>query len=96
MPRSPNQEPIKPRRSYTDEFKSEAVQMGLDGHSARSIQETLRLPSTALLYRWRKQQVEKARLVGFVSPLKPSTTPGEICPGGIRFCRSHNASVSGA
>jgi transposase len=64
MPRSPNQEPIKHRRSYTDEFKSEAVQMMLDGHSPQSIQERLGLPSTALLFRWRKQQLEKAGPVG--------------------------------
>lgn len=64
MPRSRNQEPIKHRRSYTDEFKSEAVQMMLDGHSPQSIQERLGLPSTALLYRWRKQQLEKAGPVG--------------------------------
>ena len=64
MPRSPSQQPIKHRRSYTDDFKREAVQMMLDGHSPQSIQERLGLPTTALLYRWRKQQREKAGPVG--------------------------------
>ena len=64
MPRRPSQQPIKHRRSYTDDFKREAVQMMLDGHSPQSIQERLGLPTTALLYRWRKQQREKAGPVG--------------------------------
>ena len=64
MPRSPSQQPIKHRRSYTDDFKREAVQMMLDGHSPQSIQERLGLPTTALLHRWRKQQREKAGPVG--------------------------------
>ena len=64
MPRSSSREPIKHRRTYTDEFKREAVQMMLDGHSPQSIQERLGLPTTALLYRWRKQQLEKAGPLG--------------------------------
>ena len=64
MPRSSSREPTKHRRTYTDEFKREAVQMMLDGHSPQSIQERLGLPTTALLYRWRKQQLEKAGPLG--------------------------------
>lgn len=64
MPRSSSREPTKHRRTYTDEFKREAVQMMLDGHSPQSIQERLGLPTTALLYRWRKQQLEKAGTLG--------------------------------
>ena len=64
MPRSSSREPTNHRRTYTDEFKREAVQMMLDGHSPQSIQERLGLPTTALLYRWRKQQLEKAGPLG--------------------------------
>ncbi len=64
MPRSSNRETIKHRRTYTDEFKREAVQMMLDGYSPQSIQERLGLPTTALLYRWRKQQLGKAGPLG--------------------------------
>ena len=64
MPRSSSREPTKHRRTYTYEFKREAVQMMLDGHSPQSIQERLGLPTTALLYRWRKQQLEKAGHLG--------------------------------
>ncbi len=42
------------RRVYTDEFKEEAVQMLLDGHSAPSVCERLGLSGTNLLYRWKK------------------------------------------
>ena len=42
------------RRVYTDEFKQEAVEMLLDGHSAPSVCERLGLSGTNLLYRWKK------------------------------------------
>lgn len=42
------------RRTYTREFKEEAVQMLLDGHSAISVCERLGLSGTNLLYRWKK------------------------------------------
>ena len=64
MSRSSSREPTKHSRTYTGEFKREAVQMMLDGHSPQSIQERLGLPTTALLYRWRKQQLEKAGPLG--------------------------------
>ncbi len=44
----------KPRRSFTPEFKEEAVRMLLDGHSARSIAERLGLSGPNILYRWKK------------------------------------------
>lgn len=44
-----------PRRSYTAEFKQEAVQMLLDGHTAASVCERLGLSSVNLLYRWKKE-----------------------------------------
>jgi len=45
------------RRVFTQEFKQEAVQMLLDGHSASSIVERLGLPRTNLLYKWKKELV---------------------------------------
>ncbi len=45
------------RRVYTDEFKQEAVQMLLDGHSAGSVCERLGLSGTNLLYRWKKKNL---------------------------------------
>lgn len=47
------------RRSYTREFKEEAVQMLLDGHSASSICERLGLSGPNLLYRWKRDFLGK-------------------------------------
>lgn len=58
------------RRSYDDEFKSEAVQMLLDGHSAQSIVERLGISGTNLLYRWKRLQLEEAGPVGEVLDLR--------------------------
>lgn len=54
------------RRSYDDDFKAEAVQMLLDGHSAQSIVERLGISGTNLLYRWKQKQLEDAGPVGEV------------------------------
>lgn len=43
------------RRRFTEEFKAEAVQMLLDGHSASSICERLGLSGPNVLYRWKRQ-----------------------------------------
>ena len=43
------------RRIYTSDFKQEAVQMLLDGHSASSVCERLGLSGTNLLHRWKKE-----------------------------------------
>ena len=48
------------RRIYPDEFKQEAVQMLLDGHSASSIVDRLGLSGTNILYRWKKEQLQKS------------------------------------
>jgi len=44
------------RRKFTEEFKQDAVQMLLDGHSASSICQRLGLTSPNLLYRWKRQR----------------------------------------
>ena len=48
------------RRQFTKEFKEQAVQMLLDGHSAPSIVERLGLSGTNLLYRWRRELIGKS------------------------------------
>ena len=47
------------RRRYSEELKSEAVQMLLDGHSASSVSERLGLSGGNLLYRWKREQLER-------------------------------------
>lgn len=47
------------RREYTEEFRREAVQMMLDGHTATSVAERLGLSGTNLLYRWKREQLER-------------------------------------
>jgi len=48
------------RRSYSDELKSEAVQMLLDGHSAQSVADNLGLSSANLLYRWKDKLLQQS------------------------------------
>ena len=48
------------RRQFTEEFKRDAVQMLLDGHSAPSVIERLGLSGTNLLYRWKREQLDQS------------------------------------
>ncbi len=48
------------RRSFTDEFKREAVALLLDGHSASSVADRLGLANTNLLYRWKQAQLDES------------------------------------
>lgn len=48
------------RRTFTEEFKREAVSLLLDGHSASSVAERLGLSNTNLLYRWKQAQLEQS------------------------------------
>src|SRR3954462_6599980 len=59
---APSKSKQKPRtrRSYTEEFKQEAVQMLLDGHSAPSVAQRLGLAGPNLLYRWKKDLLHRA------------------------------------
>lgn len=45
------------RRTFTKEFKHEAVQMLLDGHTATSVSKNLGIDNTNLLYRWKAELV---------------------------------------
>ena len=60
MPRKKPQSQKSGRRVFTKEFKSEAVQMLLDGHMASSVAKRLGLSNTNLLYRWKQQQLAQS------------------------------------
>jgi transposase-like protein len=47
------------RRVFTDEFRREAVQMMLDGHTAASVAERLGIAGTNVLYRWKREELER-------------------------------------
>lgn len=47
----------KARRTFTREFKQQAVQMMQDGYSASSVSENLGVGNTNLLYRWKAELV---------------------------------------
>ena len=59
MPRKKPKSNGTTRRSFTIEFKQEAVQMLLDGHAASSVAERLGV-ATNLLYRWKSQQIQES------------------------------------
>ncbi len=48
------------RRHFDENFKGEAVQMLLDGHTAASIVERLGLSSANILYRWKREQLARS------------------------------------
>lgn len=48
------------RRRFSEEFRRDAVQMLLDGHSAVSVAQRLGLSSPNLLYRWKAQQLQRS------------------------------------
>jgi len=48
------------RHRFPKEFKEEAVQMLLDGHSATSIADRLGLSGPNLLYRWKRELIGQA------------------------------------
>jgi transposase len=52
-------QPSRKRRRFTEEFKAEAVQMLLDGHSAGSICQRLGLSSPNILYRWKRELIRR-------------------------------------
>jgi len=54
MPKKRN---VPSRRRYDDDFKAEAVQMLLDGHSASSVASRLGLSSANILYRWKAKVI---------------------------------------
>ena len=57
--RKPEPPDRAPRRVFSPEFRREAVQMLLDGHTAASVAERLGLAGTNLLYRWKRDELER-------------------------------------
>lgn len=60
MPRLKSDQKRKQRHVYSEEFRQEAVQMFLEGHSATSVATRLGLSSVNLLYRWKKEAIGRA------------------------------------
>jgi transposase len=60
MPQAKGKRKARTRRSYTEEFKQEAVQMLLDGHTAPSVAERLGLSGANVLYRWKNDSLRRA------------------------------------
>lgn len=48
------------RRQFTEEFRRDAVQLLLDGHSATSIAQRLGLSCPTLIYRWKANQLHRS------------------------------------
>jgi transposase len=57
MSKKPVVKPSVSRRIFSQEFKQEAIQMLLDGHTASSIAERLGLSGSNVLYRWKREQL---------------------------------------
>jgi transposase len=51
--------PTNARRTFTEEFRRQAIQMILDGHTATSVAQRLGIDPT-LLYKWKARQLEHA------------------------------------
>ena len=60
MAKSKPKRESRERRFFSEEFKQEAVQMLLDGHSAPSVAQRLGLASPNLLYRWKRDTLHRA------------------------------------
>jgi transposase len=60
MPRKKTVSNGNSRRRYTKDFKTEAVQMMLDGYTAESVKERLGLPNANMLYRWKQEMVSQS------------------------------------
>jgi transposase len=60
MSRKKAEKVVARRRVYSDEFRQEAVQMVLDGHSVSSVVDRLGISSANLLYRWKNEQLRRS------------------------------------
>ena len=60
MAKRPTRKKRRARRQYDDDLKAEAVQMLLDGHTAKSIAENLGLGGTSMLYRWKASLIKES------------------------------------
>lgn len=53
----------RPRRKFDREFKQQAVQMLLDGYSARSVSSNLGIDNASLVYRWKSELIAEGGVV---------------------------------
>ena len=74
MAKRPTRKKRRARRQYDDDLKAEAVQMLLDGHTAKSIAENLGLGGTSMLYRWKGQSNQGKWPSGNGTGVSPSPT----------------------
>lgn len=66
------------RRSYTEEFRQEAVALLADGHTVRSVATRLGIDNINLLYHWRRRQLEKAGPVASTLDARVQTLEAEL------------------
>lgn len=57
MAKSQRKTAKRARRTFTLDFKQQAVQMMVDGYTASSVSENLGIGNTNLLYRWKAELV---------------------------------------
>jgi len=57
MAKSQRKTAKRSRRTFTLDFKQQAVQMMVDGYTASSVSENLGIGNTNLLYRWKAEFV---------------------------------------
>ena len=67
----------KPRRVYDDNFKAEAVQMLMDGHSATSVALRLGVSCPTVVRRWKREQLAQAGSVADVMDNRSNTPRAE-------------------
>lgn len=66
------------RREYPREFKEEAVQMLLDGHTAPSVVDRMGISNVNMLYRWKAEHVEKSGPVASKLEARVKELEGEL------------------
>jgi transposase-like protein len=66
------------RRIFAREFKEQAVQMMLDGHSAKSVSDNLGIDNTNLLYRWKQEHLEELEVSAPEGARSPKVMAAEI------------------
>ncbi|MCA9195252.1 MAG: transposase [Planctomycetales bacterium] len=68
----------KPRRVYDDNFKAEAVQMLMDGHSATSVALRLGVSCPTVVRRWKREQLAQAGSVADVMDSRVKELEAEL------------------
>ncbi|MEZ6097312.1 MAG: transposase [Pirellulaceae bacterium] len=63
MTKRHRQEAKRSRRKFNREFKHQAVQMLLDGYSAKSVSENLGIGNASLVHRWKAELVAEGGVV---------------------------------